>query len=80
MCIRDRDDGPGFSEEGLKMAAKPYYKDKEEESQEHFGIGLYICYVLCGKHGGTLAIHNSVNGGAIISASFQVRPEEEEIR
>ncbi len=75
-----QDDGPGFSEEGLKMAAKPYYKDKEEESQEHFGIGLYICYVLCEKHGGSLAIHNSVNGGAIISASFQVRPEEEEIR
>lgn len=66
-----KDDGPGFTEEGLYMAAKPYYKDKEEAGKEHFGIGLYICHVLCEKHGGFLSIHNSVDGGAIISASFQ---------
>lgn len=66
-----KDDGPGFTEEGLHMAAKPYYKDKEETGKEHFGIGLYICHVLCEKHDGFLSIHNSVDGGAIISASFQ---------
>ena len=67
-----KDDGPGFSEEGLRMAAKPYYKDKdkEETGKEHFGIGLYICRVLCEKHGGFLGIHNSVDGGAILSAAF----------
>lgn len=72
--IYARDDGPGFDGEGLKMAAKPYYKDKNDKSKEHFGIGLYICHVLCGKHGGSLAVHNSVDGGAIISASFQINP------
>ncbi|MCI9068467.1 MAG: HAMP domain-containing histidine kinase [Lachnospiraceae bacterium] len=65
-----KDDGPGFSEEGLRMAAKPYYKDKKETGKEHFGIGLYICRILCEKHGGCLGIHNSVDGGAILSAAF----------
>ncbi len=66
-----KDDGPGFSEEGLRMAAKPYYRDKEETGKEHFGIGLYICRVLCEKHGGFLNLHNSVDGGAILTAAFQ---------
>ena len=66
-----KDDGPGFTEEGLRMAAKPYYKDKEATEKEHFGIGLYICRVLCEKHGGSLSIHNSVDGGAIVSAAFE---------
>lgn len=66
-----RDDGPGFDREGLKMAAKPYYRARDEDASEHFGIGLYICHVLCGKHGGSLAVHNSVDGGAVVSASFQ---------
>ncbi len=70
-----KDDGPGFTEEGLRMAAKPYYKDKEETEKEHFGIGLYICRVLCEKHGGSLSLHNGVDGGAIVSAYFCAKNE-----
>ncbi len=72
-----KDDGPGFSEEGLRMAARPYYRDREETGKEHFGIGLYICRVLCEKHGGFLGIHNSVDGGAIVSAAFRTDAGEE---
>ena len=70
-----RDDGPGFSPEGLRMAAKPYYKEKTEGT-EHFGIGLYICRILCEKHGGFLALNNSVDGGALVSAFFKISPVE----
>ncbi len=70
-----RDDGPGFSPEGLKMAARPYYKEKSEGT-EHFGIGLYICRILCEKHGGSLTLHNSVDGGALVSAFFKILPVE----
>ncbi len=72
-----KDDGPGFSEEGLHMAAKPYYRDKGEMDKEHFGIGLYICRVLCEKHGGFLGVHNSVDGGALLSAAFGAGEPEE---
>ncbi len=70
-----KDDGPGFDEEGLRMAVKPYYKDKNRDSSGHFGIGLYICRVLCELHGGSVSVHNSVEGGAIVSAVFQILPE-----
>lgn len=67
-----RDDGPGFTEEQLKKALKPYYKEHEKnESGDHFGIGLHICQELCKKHGGTLSIANSIQGGAVITASFK---------
>lgn len=68
-----RDDGPGFSEEQLIKALKPYYKEHEKnEPDDHFGIGLHICRELCKKHGGTLNIADSIQGGAVVTASFKV--------
>ena len=69
-----RDDGPGFSEEQLAWAVKPYHKEYSADiEEEHFGIGLHICRELCGKHGGTLNVANSIQGGAAATASFCVR-------
>lgn len=69
-----RDDGPGFSEEQLTQAVKPYYKDYSADTEtEHFGIGLHICRELCRKHGGTLSVANSMLGGAAVTASFQAQ-------
>lgn len=66
-----RDDGPGFSEEQLDKAMKPYYKETEiGGADDHFGIGLHICRELCKKHGGTLNVANSIQGGAVVTASF----------
>lgn len=71
LLLTVRDDGPGFSEEQLIKALKPYYKEHEkEEPDEHFGIGLHICRELCRKHGGTLNVANSIKGGAVVTASF----------
>lgn len=68
-----RDDGPGFSEAQLDRATKPYYKEPEAGGpDEHFGIGLHICRELCKKHGGTLDVANSIQGGGIVTASFRV--------
>ncbi len=61
------DDGPGFSKEALKKATEPYYRDHEEEG--HLGIGLYICKLLCEKHGGGLLIENT-SKGARVTAQF----------
>lgn len=69
-----RDDGPGFSEEQLTQAVKPYYKEYSADTEtEHFGIGLHICRELCRKHGGTLSVANSIWGGAAVTASLQVQ-------
>lgn len=71
------DDGPGFPPEALKRAAEPYYRadkklDGTPQGSEHFGLGLYICRILCEKHGGWLSIKNGEAGGASITAAFHI--------
>ena len=65
------DDGPGFSGDGLREALEPYWG--QENSGEHFGLGLHICKTLCQLHGGAFSIANqSRRQGAIASASFEI--------
>lgn len=66
------DDGTGFSDEALKKATEPYYREKQEIQEQHYGIGLYICRILSEKHGGNLNIARSIQKGACVSASFSL--------
>lgn len=66
------DDGKGFSEEALKNAVQPFYRDEKESEKFHFGLGLYICKVICEKCGGTLTVENHENGGKV-TAEFIYR-------
>lgn len=54
------DDGCGFPAELLKTGIQPF--QKHTEAAGHFGMGLYICKLLCEKHGGALLIENRKNG------------------
>jgi len=63
------DDGRGFSKEALRRAPTPYFKE-EENHAEHFGLGLYICKMLCERHGGCLKIENLADG-AKVTAFFK---------
>lgn len=72
VCVSD--DGPGFTSEALKNAAEPYFREEKAISDAvHFGIGLYICRLLCEKHGGKLTIENI--GGGRVTASFASLPD-----
>ena len=64
------DDGEGFTEEALKNAAQPFFRDEKEPDKTHFGLGLYICRILCEKCGGTLALQNHENGGKVTATFF----------
>ncbi len=66
------DDGKGFKQQALSMATRPYYTDSPKGKSEHFGIGLYVCRLLCEKHGGWISLSNGMNGGAFISAAFDI--------
>ena len=78
LSLTVSDDGPGFPPEALKRAAEPYYRGEKNapERENHFGLGLYLCRVLCEKHGGSLQIENSPAGGAKVTARFFVQSEE----
>lgn len=67
--INISDDGKGFTAKELSEAMKPFYKSSDERNQEHFGIGLYICKILCEKHGGYLQLEN--HNGASVTATFK---------
>ncbi len=68
------DDGIGFSKESLKSDLRPFYRDKTlNESNAHFGMGLYISKILCEKHGGSISIENNLTNSAKITAKFSTK-------
>ncbi len=69
LTISIEDDGRGFSEEALQQAAKPFYRDRQDE-KNHFGLGLYICKIICEKCQGELVIENGGIGGKV-TAGFR---------
>lgn len=69
------DDGKGFTESILYKAASPYFTEETDHS-EHFGLGLYICKLLCEHHGGSLRIEN-VSSGAKVTAFFKTSSYEQ---
>lgn len=64
------DDGSGFSETALKLAEEPFYRDDKEQNGSHFGLGLYICKIICEKCGGSIEISNTENGGKVTATFF----------
>lgn len=66
------DDGKGFDKNNLHKVTSPYFTEETDRS-EHFGLGLYICKLLCEHHGGCLKIDN-ISNGARVSAFFKSPP------
>lgn len=60
------DDGQGFSPHLIKHGIAPFQKGSEDIN--HFGMGLYICKLLCQKHGGSLEVENRSRGAAVIAS------------
>ena len=76
LAINVSDNGRGFSEEALRKAWHPFYRDGSGNEKEHFGLGLYICSLLCRKCGGRLAVANGENGGGSVTAFFSAKKSE----
>lgn len=66
LLLSVSDDGKGFDATSLRKATNPYYTEEENHS-EHFGLGLYICKLLCEHHGGYLHIKNTSDGAKVIA-------------
>ena len=68
LALTVADDGSGFPLSLLKDGAQPFHKGTDEVG--HFGMGLYICDLLCRKHGGSLTLRN--DNGAVAYASLKI--------
>lgn len=72
LLLTVQDDGPGFPPSILQKGALPFLRgDEKSEAGSHFGMGLYVCRLLCEKHGGNLALTNTPNGAAA-TAGFKI--------
>lgn len=60
LLLSVSDDGKGVDKSGLQKATSPYYTEESNHS-EHFGLGLYICKLLCEHHNGYLKIENTAS-------------------
>lgn len=57
IILSVRDDGDGFSSVILNKGIKPFLRGEENDTHKsHFGIGLYVCRLLCEKHRGSLKL------------------------
>ena len=72
LSISVEDDGKGFLKEELSNVTKPFYRSGEAKEENHFGLGLYICHILCQKSAGKLQVENGKNGGGKVTAFFSI--------
>lgn len=71
LTLTVSDDGPGYPPAILLKGAAPFLRGGGPGGDGHFGMGLYVCRLLCTKHGGSLTLENTETG-ARASASFRV--------
>lgn len=72
LLLSVQDDGPGFPHTILRKGAEPFLRGDEGSAPgSHFGMGLYVCRLLCEKHGGSLKLQNTSNG-ALATATFKI--------
>lgn len=68
IILTVRDDGPGFTREARENAGIPFQKGRNKDG--HYGMGLYLCRLLCEKHGGEMEIAGEPGQGAVVKAVF----------
>jgi PAS domain S-box-containing protein len=60
------DNGIGIPPEILPRIFDPYFSTKQRGSQKGMGLGLTICRMIIGKHGGTIRIGPRAEGGTSV--------------
>jgi signal transduction histidine kinase len=65
-----RDDGPGFSAEGLQHALERFWRGDSARTRGSTGLGLAIARALVEANGGTIVLANRPDGGAEVRLRF----------
>jgi two-component system, OmpR family, sensor histidine kinase KdpD len=66
VTVEVRDRGPGIREEEAERLFERFYRGQPQSSRDGgVGLGLTICRAIVGAHGGTIALVNRDQGGAI---------------
>jgi two-component system NtrC family sensor kinase len=73
LRVRITDDGPGISKEHLDKLFDPFFTTKPVG--EGTGLGLSVSSKIIQLHHGTMAISNSLDGGAMVTLDFKLMME-----
>lgn len=65
-----KDDGPGFSDEGLRRATERFWRDDQARGPGGSGLGLAIVLATVEQSGGTMELHNAPGGGAEVNVTL----------
>lgn len=65
LCVRD--DGPGFSAEGLERATDRFWRDDAVRGRSGTGLGLSIVRAIVESGGGALRVANQPTGGGEVT-------------
>ncbi|MEF2231575.1 MAG: ATP-binding protein [Pseudodesulfovibrio sp.] len=70
IVISVSDNGPGFTEQGLRMAFDPFFTTKAAGA----GMGLTRARRIVNEHQGTMDVENQPHGGARVTLTLPVEP------
>jgi signal transduction histidine kinase len=65
-----RDAGPGFSSEALQRGTDRFWRDDDSRAMEGSGLGLSLAKTIVEGFGGTIALSNAGQSGAIVRMTF----------
>jgi two-component system sensor histidine kinase MprB len=65
-----RDHGPGFADEDRPLVFDRFYRSAAARAMPGAGLGLAIVREVAEAHGGTVAVENARDGGAIVRLSL----------
>jgi two-component system OmpR family sensor kinase len=68
--LRVRDDGPGFSDSGLRRATERFWRDDQARGRGGAGLGLSIVRAIAEQTDGTIELRNAPGGGAEVIVRF----------
>ena len=77
LSIIVTDHGEGIAEEHLPNILEPFYRADPSRQRKTggYGLGLYLCKVICKAHKGVLDIKSSLNQGTVVTISLPINDE-----
>jgi signal transduction histidine kinase len=74
VVLEFTDDGPGMTEEQLAHALEPFVTTKEPGAGT--GLGLWICYQIIHRHGGTIRLRSTLGSGTTVVVELLAADED----
>jgi signal transduction histidine kinase len=72
LCIEVEDKGAGIAPEHIERLTDPFYRVDPSRTRATggFGLGLYLCRLICEAHGGELKITSTLGVGTTVTATL----------